>query len=254
MGRRGVSVDEEDRWVFNRLAHGYGHRPGYPEALVERLSELAQGGEVVDLGAGTGHLALPLARRGLGVRAVEPARRMLEVLAVRARAEGLGVEAVHAVAERTGVSDEVADLVLIADVLHWLDPEQVGAEARRLLRPGGALAVVEVALEDNPFQRALTELLAQANPKARSRSRSSALAQLFAIALGERPHQVERFAVPLALTPEQLEQVLRTHSFVAPALGEVGTAALVARAVSLAAVHGGARWDRRFTLTWARAG
>jgi ubiquinone/menaquinone biosynthesis C-methylase UbiE len=254
MGRRGVSVHEEDRWVFNRLAHGYGHRPGYPEALVERLSELAQGGEVVDLGAGTGHLALPLARRGLGVRAVEPAHRMLEVLAERARVEGLGVEAVRAAAERTGLSDEVADLVLIADALHWLDPEQAGAEVRRLLRPGGALAVVEVALEDSPFQRALAELLAQANPKAQPRPRAPALAQLFALAVGERPHQVEHFAEPLSLTSEQLEQVLRTHSFVAPALGEAGTTALVARAVSLAAAHGGARWDRRLTLTWGRAG
>ena len=78
MGRRGVGVEDGDRWVFNRLADDYRARPGYPAALVDRLHALAGGaGTVVDLGAGTGLLALPLAGRGLAVRAVEPASAML---------------------------------------------------------------------------------------------------------------------------------------------------------------------------------
>jgi Xaa-Pro aminopeptidase len=51
--------------VFNRLAVAYQSRPGYPEALVERLSQVAApGGRAVDLGAGTGDLALPLVYDG----------------------------------------------------------------------------------------------------------------------------------------------------------------------------------------------
>jgi hypothetical protein len=32
MGRRGVRVDQDERWVFNRLAGAYRARPGYPAA------------------------------------------------------------------------------------------------------------------------------------------------------------------------------------------------------------------------------
>ncbi|HEX8910372.1 MAG TPA: methyltransferase type 11, partial [Anaeromyxobacteraceae bacterium] len=65
MGRRSVSLHDQDRWVFNRLADDYLARPPYPDALVERLAALAggAGARAVDLGAGVGHLALPLAAR-----------------------------------------------------------------------------------------------------------------------------------------------------------------------------------------------
>jgi predicted RNA methylase len=103
MGRRTVPLSDPARWVFNRLAHPYSKRPGYPEALVERLAALAggRGRRVADLGAGTGHLALPLAARGLLVAAVEPAREMLGAL-VRHLPPGAPVRPISATAEATG--------------------------------------------------------------------------------------------------------------------------------------------------------
>src|SRR3990172_7380378 len=111
-------------------------RPPSPVPLVERLLELAggPGARVADLGAGTGHLALPLPRRGAQVAAVEPARAMLAALT----AEGVtGVEPVHATAEDSGLPSGAFDLAVLADALHWVDPERAGREAARLLAPGG---------------------------------------------------------------------------------------------------------------------
>jgi ubiquinone/menaquinone biosynthesis C-methylase UbiE len=100
-GRRGARVEDAGRWVFNRLAAAYQSRPGYPEALVERLSGMpAPGGRAVDLGAGTGDLALPLAARGIRVAAVEPAREMLDVLERRARENGIALRVEQADALR----------------------------------------------------------------------------------------------------------------------------------------------------------
>ncbi|HVU51011.1 MAG TPA: methyltransferase type 11, partial [Polyangia bacterium] len=72
LGRRKVRLEDASRWVFNRMAEVYDARPPYPTALVDALSALAPAGApVADLGAGTGHLALPLAARGLDVTAIE---------------------------------------------------------------------------------------------------------------------------------------------------------------------------------------
>lgn len=54
---------------------------GYPGALLEEVAgELAGLRSVIDVGAGSGFFALPLARRGFEVRAVEPSRAMLSIL------------------------------------------------------------------------------------------------------------------------------------------------------------------------------
>lgn len=127
MGRRGVHPNQHERWVFNRLAGAYAHRPEYPEALVERLGALAlDGRHVAELGAGTGHLALALARAGWEVTAVEPARAMLDEL-VR-RTAGLPIRAVHAAAEQTGLEPGAFDLVVVADAIHWMDPALAARE------------------------------------------------------------------------------------------------------------------------------
>jgi SAM-dependent methyltransferase len=44
-------------------------------------------------------------------------------------------------AESSGLPDASVDLVTVAQGLHWLDHARFFAEARRVLRPGGAIAV-----------------------------------------------------------------------------------------------------------------
>jgi SAM-dependent methyltransferase len=246
-GRRGIQVQDDASWIFNRLVEPYAFRPAYPDALIDRLVDIARAGRVADLGAGTGLLALPLARRSLAVAAVEPARRMLEAL--RAGAPR-GVESVHAAAEDTGLPSGAFSLVLLADALHWVDPERTGAEIARLLAPGGACAVLEARFGSSPFMDGLASAISQANPKARAGA-AGALKQVLSLALVRKPIWVEVFQQDVELDPAAVEGVVRSLSYVGPALSPADVDALVAHAQSLGEAHG-ARWRRELTLHWGR--
>src|SRR3954462_6399738 len=125
LGRRKVGLEEQARWVFNRMAAFYSARPAYPAELLDALAELAGpiGSRIGDIGAGVGHLALPLAERGYDVVTIEPAQAMLEQLRAGATRKGLAVRTLHAAAEALPVEPASLDLVVIADALHFLDTE-----------------------------------------------------------------------------------------------------------------------------------
>jgi SAM-dependent methyltransferase len=236
--------------VFERLADAYRARPGYPEELLQRLLALAPPpARVVDLGAGTGHLAEPLARAGLRVVAVEPARAMLSVCAERTR--GLAVALLHVPAESTGLPADSADLVVLADSAQWVDPEAAGNEAHRLLVAGGTAAAVEPRPADTPFMRALEALVRKANPERRPQGPGRAR-QWLALASGGAPIRSLELNHAVELAPQALEAVLRSLSFLGPALGPTRMATLIQEARTLAESHGGARWERVLRLSWAK--
>jgi SAM-dependent methyltransferase len=255
VSRRGLSVHQHARWVFNRLAADYAHRPGYPEAVVAPLVALAgaSGARVVDLGAGTGHLAIPLARAGLRVHVVEPARAMLDALERAAAYAGVSaaVTPVHAPAEETTLPAGSAELALVADALQWVDPERAGRELVRILSPGSVLAIVEPRLAETPFLLALNARIARANFKARRAELPVDL--VFSLATRAAPAS-ESFEQDVPLDDSTLEAVLRSLSFVGPALGPAALDSLVADAKALAREHGGAAWRREILIHWARSG
>jgi SAM-dependent methyltransferase len=158
---------------------------------------------------------------------------------------------VHAAAEATGLPTGAFDLVVVADALHWIDPRRGGCEAARLLARGGALAVVTPRLADTPFLSALARRIARANFKARPAP--PPVARFFAEACLPPPAE-ERSCDETALDGDALEAVLRSISFVGPALGPDALGALLADARALAAAHGGAVWRREISLAWSRRG
>jgi SAM-dependent methyltransferase len=115
-------------------------RPDYPEAAFDAM--LAGLGDsarltVADVGAGTGIASRALARRSVRVIAIEPNAAM------RAAAEPqAGIEWRDASAEATGLPGAAVDLVLCAQAYHWFRPAESLAEFRRVLRPGGRLALL----------------------------------------------------------------------------------------------------------------
>ena len=246
LGRRKVGLDDPTRWVFNRMADVYDARPPYPPALIDALAGLVgPGGRVGDLGAGIGHVALPLAARGLDVIAVEPAQAMLERL--RESARGLPVRPLHATAEALPLPAASLDLVVVADALHFLDAELCGREIARVLAPGGALALVTCALGETPFMSGLLEVIHQAVPR-RPRSLRGNIVHVGAITgvdLGREQHFHDETPVDAAT----LERILRSISFIGPAMNPARFAAFRAR---VHALPGPVAWARTFTLRAGR--
>lgn len=117
-------------------------RPAPPDDLADLLTSYCGGrpGFVVDLGSGTG-----LSTRWAGSWAdlavgVEPSDDM------RAAAERRSAPNVSYLAgwsHASGLPSAVADVVLVVQALHWMEPDPTFGEVVRLLRSGGVFAAVD---------------------------------------------------------------------------------------------------------------
>lgn len=118
-----------------------------PEATL-RAAGLTTGQTVVDLGCGPGYFTLPAAAlvgpRGK-VYGVDLQPEMVEACRARAAAaRARWVEVVRSTETEVPLPDGIADVVLISVVLHETnDRVAFLREARRLLKPGGEIALIE---------------------------------------------------------------------------------------------------------------
>ena len=97
-----------------------------------------------DLGAGTGHFSARVAPFLGKVVAVDASEQMLE--AARGRLEGArNVDLRRGDLENLPIDDEELDVAVLLLVLHYVvDPETVLTEARRTLKPGGRIVIVDM--------------------------------------------------------------------------------------------------------------
>jgi ArsR family transcriptional regulator len=118
------------------------------------LALLPPGWSVADLGCGTGSLAAALAPDVARVVGVDQSADMLR--AARRRTAGLAnVELRRGTLESLPLDDGSFDAALLVLSLGWVaDPPRALAEAARVLRPGGRLALVDAVLhDDEDFRR-----------------------------------------------------------------------------------------------------
>lgn len=107
------------------------------------LSELPRGGSVLDVGCGGGHLAVAAVaeREDARITGLDPSRDQIR----RAKKRGRGrISLARGSALDLPFRGACFDMVVsIGALKHWPDQARGLAECARVLRPGGALAVVE---------------------------------------------------------------------------------------------------------------
>jgi SAM-dependent methyltransferase len=150
------------------------YRRGYPPEAIDslvRAFELTEDDIVVDLGCGTGQLALPMAGRVRFVLGVDPEPDML--LAARQAAAEQSVANVSWIA---GADTDMPALgallgegalgaVTIGQALHWMNRDELFPALAPLVRPGGGVTVVTngtpMWLQDTAWSQALLGWLEQ---------------------------------------------------------------------------------------------
>ena len=140
-------------WLFT-----FGRERAFREKIL-RLARLEPGESVLDLGCGTGSLAVA-AKRQLGtagtVYGIDRSPEMLARADKKARKAGVDVVFTNAAAQALPFPDGQFDIVLSTLVLHHLPKkgrEEFAGEAIRVLRPGGRLLLVDFAKP--PHQRSV---------------------------------------------------------------------------------------------------
>jgi SAM-dependent methyltransferase len=123
---------------FSERAANYAvYRPRYPETLFQFLAGLSpEHRTVLDCGTGNGQAAIGLVTHFDRVIATDPSAEQISHAAPHKR-----IEYRIARAESSGLPAESADLVTAAQALHWFDAKSFFEEARRVLVPGGAIAI-----------------------------------------------------------------------------------------------------------------
>lgn len=121
-----------------------------PQKIVSRFG-LVEGMKIADLGSGAGYFTIFLAKavgeNGV-VTAIDILDTALETLRAKAKAEGLrNIETVRANLEvpgGSGLSNDSQDIVLLANILFQSQKKaEIIAEAKRTLKPGGSLIVID---------------------------------------------------------------------------------------------------------------
>jgi ubiquinone/menaquinone biosynthesis C-methylase UbiE len=142
--------------VFTGTAWYYARfRPPYPDEVIHLLVEkfgLDKKSRVLDLGCGTGQIALKLAPYIAEVIAVDPQAEMLEEGEAAAKSGGISniiwLKGESASLTRMATQIGNVHLTVVARALHWMDREQTLADLFRITLPGGGVAVIS---DDGPM-------------------------------------------------------------------------------------------------------
>jgi ubiquinone/menaquinone biosynthesis C-methylase UbiE len=130
-------------WYYSR------YRPGWPDNVFQvlknkfRLDHLSR---VLDLGCGTGQVALPVAALVSEVIAIDPQEEMLKEASLLAAAKSL--ENIRWLQGESGDLSRMAaligkiDLTVIARAFHWMDKKQTLNDLYAMTVPGGGIAII----------------------------------------------------------------------------------------------------------------
>jgi len=135
----------EPRINFDRAAEFYDDTRGFPPqeetpiaALIVQAGQLTSQSRVLEIGIGTGRIALPVARQVQAVHGIDISRLMMQRL--QAKRQNELIYPIEADANRLPYATASFDAAIVVHVFHLLpDLPAVLAELARVLRPGGFL-------------------------------------------------------------------------------------------------------------------
>lgn len=158
---------------FDRVADRYDQTRGYPEGVPERIAEaliaagnVPPGGAMLEIGIGTGRIALPLLARGVNVTGVDISAKMTERLREKYAAERSARDGASwgrltvELADMTALpfADGAFDATVAVHVLHLVPAWQRALdEALRVTRRGGALLLGWDTLQSTSLHRVKDE-------------------------------------------------------------------------------------------------
>jgi ubiquinone/menaquinone biosynthesis C-methylase UbiE len=137
------------------------YRLGYPDRLIARVAGLVgltPGDAVLDLGCGTGMLAIPFARLGMAVTAMDPEPEMLAAAQSAAQAAQVPVSWTQGGSHDLSPQIGPFRLVVMGRSFHWTDRAATLAMLDRIVTPDGGVALFHDAhppVEENGWFKTL---------------------------------------------------------------------------------------------------
>ncbi len=124
--------------LFSSIAETYRkYRPDYPDELFAYVAGLVhEHDHALDVGTGNGQAAVKLAGYFKQVTATDVSPQQIEHAITRPN-----ITYYAAPAESSGLPDKAINLVTVATAAHWFATEKFYTEVRRVIRPGGAIAI-----------------------------------------------------------------------------------------------------------------
>ncbi|MCP4396755.1 MAG: class I SAM-dependent methyltransferase [bacterium] len=154
----------ESRTAYTSKAEKYAkHRWDYaPEAInmIVKTTNISAESSIADIGAGTGILSQHFVEKVKHVFAVEINPEM-RFLAERSLSRYPAFHNIDGCAEATTLPDRSIDLIIVAQAIHWFEPEHTKLEFLRILKPDGWLVILRNYSKDDEISEAMEDVFTE---------------------------------------------------------------------------------------------
>ena len=140
--KKHTHIDSGREFDFGRTSENYArYRDIYPQSMYDKLicHGIGKDGQtILDLGSGTGVVALHLAETGAHITATDISENQIAQAKQTAAEKGIdNITFKVCGAEDTGFPDSAFDAVTAVQCFHYFDAEKAADEIRRVLKPCG---------------------------------------------------------------------------------------------------------------------
>lgn len=169
--QRNKSIDAGKGFDWGRTSADYAkYRDIYPPEFYQRLLELGlctSGQRVLDLGTGTGVLPRYLYNQGAQFTGIDIAENQIIQARRLAQEAGMEIAFYPVAAEDASFPDDSFDVVTACQCFFYFDAARLLPNLRRMLVPGGKLAILYMAWlpGEDPIARASEDLVLRYNPQ-----------------------------------------------------------------------------------------